>query len=660
MTTTLQLVLLLLASAVLVIALFRALNLPPVLGYLLVGAMIGPHAGNLLPDSDGTRQLAAFGVVFLMFTIGLEFSLARLTSMKRIVFGLGLAQVLATATAILSVAWLLGLSWQGALALGGALAMSSTAVASKLLVERSELDSVHGSQIMGVLLFQDIAVVPLLILLPALAGATGSLAGTLGLAALKATAVLTVVLFFGQRLMRAWFTVVARRKSTELFMLNVLLITLGLSYLTELAGLSLALGAFLAGMLISETEYRFEVEQDIKPFRDVLLGLFFITIGMFLDPGLIASHFLAVVAVLAGLLALKLAIAAGLARLFGAAPGESLRTGLWLCAGGEFGFVLLELVIGQGLVGSAEAQVVLAALVLSLLVSPLLIHFSDRIVMRMIASEWLLRSLALTQVAARSIASDKHAILCGYGRTGQHLARFLEKENVSYVALDLDPERVREAATAGDTVAYGDAARRETLIAAGLHRADVVVVTSNDPQLALRVLHHVRELRPGLPVVVRAAEDSDVERFAAAGAAEVVPEALESSVMLATHALALLGVPMHRVIKRLREMREQRYVLLRGFFHGATDSSDQLADAQQPRLHSVVLTAGARAIGCRLGDLALEDAGASVSAIRRRGIRGVDCGPETSLQAGDVVVVLGVPSAVVAAEERLLGGRPGA
>jgi CPA2 family monovalent cation:H+ antiporter-2 len=507
-----------------------------------------------------------------------------------------------------------------------------------------------------VLLFQDIAVVPLLILLPALAGAPDSLTGTLLIAAVKAAAVLAVVLFFGQRLMRAWFTMVARRKSAELFMLNVLLITLGLSYLTELAGLSLALGAFLAGMLISETEYRFEVEQDIKPFRDVLLGLFFITVGMFLDPGLIAHHFLAVFGVLAGLLALKLAIAAGLARLFGAAPGEALRTGLWLCAGGEFGFVLLELVIEQQLVGSAQTQVVLGALVLSLLLSPLLIHFSDRIVMRLVASEWLMRSIALTQIAARSIASDKHAILCGYGRTGQHLARFLEKEGVSYVALDLDPERVREAAAAGETVAYGDAARRESLVAAGIHRADVVVVTSNDPQLALRVLHHARELRPGLPVVVRAAEDADVERFAAAGAAEVVPEALESSVMLATHALALLGVPMHRVIKRLREMREQRYVLLRGFFHGATDSGDHLSDAEQPRLHSVVLTAGAGAAGSSLGELALEELGATVSAIRRRGIRRVDCGPETRLEAGDVVVLLGVPSAVVAAEERLLKG----
>ncbi len=656
MATSLQLVLLLLALAVLVVALFRVLSLPPILGYLLVGAAIGPHALKLLPESAGARDLAEFGVVFLMFTIGLEFSLPRLVIMKKLVFGLGLAQVLVTMLLIMPLAMWAGTSWQAALALGGALAMSSTAVASKLLVERLETNSQHGRQIMGVLLLQDLAVVPLLILVPALGGELHSLPGVMALAALKGAVVLAVVLFLGQRLMGVWFTIVARRKSAELFMLNVLLITLGLAYLTELAGLSLALGAFLAGMLISETDYRFEVEQDIKPFRDVLLGLFFITVGMYLDPLLIGRHLAAVLGILLGLMAIKLGIAIALSRLAGASPGNALRAGLWLCAGGEFGFVLLAQVAEEQLVGTLVTQLVLAAVVLSLVLAPLLIHFSDKIVLRLVASEWMLRSMALTQIAARTITSDKHAILCGYGRTGQHLARFLEKENISYVALDVDPERVREAAAAGDPVVFGDASRRETLIAAGIHRANVVIVTSNDPQLALRVLHHARELEPGLPVVVRAAEESDVERFAAAGAAEVVPEALESSVMLATHALALLGVPMHRVIKRLREVREQRYVLLRGFFHGSSDSTDHLADAQQPRLHSVVLAEGARAIGKLLGELQLEETAVSVSAIRRRGIRGIAPGVETRLEAGDVVVLLGVPAALAAAEERLLRG----
>lgn len=657
MSTTLELVLLLLASSVVIVTLFRSLHLPPIIGYLLVGALIGPNALKLMSNTEDARHLAEFGVVFLMFTIGLEFSLPHLFSMKRMVFGLGLAQVGLTMGAVLLLALLFGLSWQGALALGGVLAMSSTAVASKLLVERSELDSPHGRQTMGVLLFQDLAVVPMLILFPALAGDDDALFGTLLMALLKAAVVLAIVLFLGQRLMRAWFTMVARRKSTELFMLNVLFITLGLSWLTEKTGLSLALGAFLAGMLISETEYRFKVEEDIKPFRDVLLGLFFITVGMYLDPHLIARHFLFVIALLAALLLLKLLIVLGLARLFGATPGTALRSGLWLCAGGEFGFVLLTLGLEQHLLEPSVTQTVLAAMVLSLLAAPLLIHFSDRIVLRLVASEWMLRSMALTQIAARSITSDKHAILCGYGRTGQHLARFLERENIPLVALDLDPERVREAAAAGDSVVFGDASQRETLIAAGVHRANVIVVTANDAQLALRVLHHAHELRPDLPVVVRAMEESDIARFEAAGAAEVVPEALESSVMLATHALALLGVPMQRVIQLLREARQQRYALLRGFFHGMSDSNEHLSDAAQVRLRSVALLAGSHAVGRALIELGLEKLDVSVLSLRRRGTRSIAPGAETRLDDSDILVLQGTSSALAAAEERLLRGK---
>lgn len=657
MSNTLELVLLLLASSVVVVAIFRSLHLPPIIGYLLVGALIGPNALSLMSDVEDARHLAEFGVVFLMFTIGLEFSLPRLFSMKRLVFGLGLAQVLVTMLVMWLLAEAFGVSWRSAIALGGALAMSSTAIASKLLVERGELDSAHGRQIMGVLLFQDLAVVPLLILLPALHGDGEELMHALMGALGKAVMVLAIVLFFGQRMMRGWFTLVAKRKSNELFMLNVLLITLGLAWLTEKTGLSLALGAFLAGMLISETEYRFMVEEDIKPFRDVLLGLFFITVGMYLDPRLIVQNFVAVIALLLALLVVKLLVVMGLVRLFGARAGTALRTGLWLCAGGEFGFVLLTLGVEQHLLEPKVTQTVLAAMVLSLVVAPFLIHFSDKIVLRFIASEWMQRSMMLTQIAARTITSDKHVILCGYGRTGQHLARFLEKENIPLVALDIDPERVREAAAAGDSVVFGDASQRETLIAAGLMRANVVVVTSNDAQLCLRVLHHAHELRPDLPVVVRAAGELDVARFKAAGAAEVVPEALESSVMLATHALALLGVPMQRVIRLLRETHQQHYSLLRGFVHGASDAGENLTDGEQVRLHRVTLTAGSRALGQALGELALPDLLVSVLALRRQGARSITPAADTVLLDGDILVLQGTGNALASAEERLLRGK---
>ncbi len=653
MNSALSIVLILLVTAVLVVVAFRSINLPPILGYLLVGAAIGPHALKWVPNTDATQHLAEFGVVFLMFTIGLEFSLGRLHAMKRIVFGLGAVQVVATIALATLLARLFGIGWGAGFALGGVLSMSSTAVLSRLLSERLELDSKHGQEVMGVLLFQDIAVVPLLILVPALGQPAGELLETLGLAVGKALLALVVVVFFGQRLMRAWFFVVARRKTAELFILNVLLITLGLAWLTEMAGLSLALGAFLAGMLISETEYRYQVEEDIKPFRDVLLGLFFITIGMYLDVGAVVSHFLWVVAVLGLLLAGKLAIAWGASRAFGALPGTALRTGLWLCAGGEFGFVLLAQMREQHMAQGLVMQVVLAALVLSLLLAPLIVLVSDRIVLRFVASEWMARSMQLTMIAAKSMGTEKHAILCGYGRTGQHLARFLEQEGITCMALDLDPERVQDAALAGESVTFGDCSRKETLVAAGIARAHVMVITFNDRHAAQRVLHHARALRPDLPIVVRAAEEGDVERFFAGGATEVVPEALESSAMLATHALALLGVPMSRVIRRLREMREKHYVLLRGFFHGATDSGD-LDDARQPRLHAVALTSGAYALDKRVADLRLDALGCSVSAVRRRGSRN---DPTAPLAEGDVVVFLGVPAAVASGEDRLLRGK---
>ncbi|MDO9273584.1 MAG: monovalent cation:proton antiporter-2 (CPA2) family protein [Rugosibacter sp.] len=657
MTDTLPLVLLLLAAAVGVVALFRTLGLPPIMGYLLVGTAVGPHALGWVPDTPQTRHLAEFGVVFLMFSIGLEFSLARLYRMKRIVFGLGAAQVMVSTLVAMLLARLLGVSWLAGIALGGALAMSSTAILSKLLTDRGELDAPHGREVIGVLLFQDIAVVPLLVLIPALMQPVEAMAQALLLAGLKAALLLGLVLFAGQRVLSAWFYRIARTKSSELFMLNVLLVTLGMAWLTELAGLSLALGAFTAGMLIGETDYRYQVEEDIKPFRDVLLGLFFISIGMRLDLPQVLGEWSLVLGILLALMVSKLLIVGGFSRLFGSLPGTALRSGLWLCAGGEFGFVVLARSDEVGLLMPHQSQPVLAALVLSLLLTPLVVQYADRLVFRFVASEWLMRSMQLTQIAAQSLTSEKHAILCGYGRTGQHLARFLEAEGVSFMALDPDPERVRAATAAGESVSWGDGTRKEMLLAAGLARASVVIITFADVAAALRVIHRVRELRPDVPIVSRARNEEDMEKLYAAGAAEVVPEALESSVMLATHALALSGIPMHKVIKRLREMREQHYALLRGFFHGATDAGQHLADADQPRLHAVTLAPGAWAIGRRVGDLDLEKVGAGITAIRRRSQSGLKPMPELALIEGDVVVLLGPIASVTAGEGLLLRGK---
>ena len=653
---TLHLILLLLAASVLAVVACRRLGLPPILGYLLLGALAGPHALAVMPDTETEHRLAEFGVVLLMFTIGLEFSLPRLFAMQRIVFGLGAAQVVLTLAMVMVGAMAWGVSWQASLALGGALAMSSTAILSKLLTERRELDAAHGREVMGVLLFQDLAVVPLLVLIPALSRPVDQLAGELALALAKAGVLLILVLFLGQKLMRAWFGLVARQKTSELFMLNVLLVTLGFATLTELAGLSPALGAFVAGMLISETEYRYQVEEDIKPFRDVLLGLFFISMGMMLNPGIIWENMGGVLVMLLLLLLAKFIAVWIVSKALGSSAGTALRSGLWLCAAGEFGFVLLARATDTGLVDPVLLQPVLAAMVLSMMIAPLVVLYSDRLVLRFVSSEWMMRSMQLTQIAARTVAAEKHAILCGYGKTGQHLARFLEKESIGFMAIDLDPDRVSDAAKAGEPVAWGDCTLRENLQAAGIHRASVLVVTFADIETTLRLVQRVHELRPDLPVVARSREEEDAERLFEAGVAEVVPEALESSVMLATHALALVGVPMHRVIRRLRELREQHYALLRGFFHGATDTGANLADAEQPRLHAVTLESAAWSVGRTLAEVNLGKVDAGVTAIRRRLHPNVPVIPDTVLQAGDVVVIRGSAVQVAAGEQRLLRG----
>ncbi|MFZ6864495.1 cation:proton antiporter [Undibacterium sp. Ji67W] len=650
----------LLAAAVLGVVAFRMLQLPPILGYLTVGILIGPFGLKVAEDGAVTHELAEFGVVFLMFSIGLEFSLAKLMAMRRAVFGLGLAQVFVTVVVSMLAAWAASvwlphffrISWEASFALGGALAMSSTAIVSKMLTERLELESLHGRQIISVLLFQDLAVVPLLILVPALASHSGDILQTLGWAGAKAILALLILLFIGQKLMRTWFKIVVKRRSQELFMLNLLFVTLGAAWLTDKAGLSMALGAFVAGMLISETEYRHQVEEDIKPFRDVLLGLFFITIGMMLNLGMVLSNIWMVLLLFIVPILLKLVLITGLAKVFGNSTSVSLRTGLALAQAGEFGFVLLNQTGDLHLIDSNLMQIILAAMVLSMLASPFILAKSDAIVMKFSANEWMMQSLALTQIAARTMTAKKHVIIAGFGRSGQSLARLLTEEKIDYHALDLDPDRVQEAQIAGDNVSYGDAARRESLTAAGINRAAALVVTYTSTASALKILHFVTEMNPSLPVIVRSHDDSDLDKLRAAGATEVVPELMEGSLMLASHALVLLGVPLRRVVHRVQAARDARYESLRGFFHGISDATDS-PEHMQIRLHTVVLTNKSQFVGKLLPELRLSELGVDVQAIRR-GKNRVELTNSLMLQAADVLVLRGTSEAVARAESRLL------
>ncbi len=659
MNSSLHLILILLAVAVGVVVLCRIFKLPVMLGYLLVGITIGPHALRWIPDAPETRHLAEFGVVFLMFSIGLEFSLARLRAMQRLVFGLGTAQVAATMLLVMLSSLSFGLDWRAGLALGGILAMSSTAIVSKMLVERAELNSPHGQKIMGVLLFQDLAVVPLIIVIPALAESGAALGGTIAIAMLKAGVLLAALLTFGQRLLRPWFHVVAGQKSSELFMLNVLLFTLGMAWLTELSGLSLALGAFIAGMLISETEYRYQVEEDIKPFRDVLLGLFFVTIGMLLDLNAVIAGWGWILLLLLILIPFKAAVVALLVRGFAGEWGAALRTGLGLAQAGEFGFVLLTLAGDVQLLPHDVMQNVLAAMLISMLIAPFLIHHTESIVRRVSPEEWMNRAMQMHQIAVSSMGSNEHIIICGYGRSGQALAKFLGEEGIGFIALDLDSHRVREAVVAGERVVYGDAGKREVLQAAGLMRAKALAITYDDKHSALKILQHVQAARPDLPVVVRTADDSHIAALKQAGAAEVVAEVTEGSVMLASQMLLLSGVPLNRVIRYVQETRAKRYSMFSGYFSSAPDEEEEAGEtteSMQPRFQNVMLNAGDAAVGMRLKDVKLDELNVEVNAIRRHNVQGSQPSKDMVLRAGDVLVMLGQPVTLEAAEQRLRKG----
>jgi len=650
----LQDVLLLLTAAVITVGLARALHLPPLLAYIVAGMAVGPYSLRWLPHTKEGAAFADFGIVFLMFSIGLEFSLGRLFAMRRTVFGLGATQMVVTILATLALTLIAGQSWSYGFVLGCAVAMSSTAIVMRLLAEREELHSAPGRQTVSVLLLQDLAVVPLMILIPAFGSDPTALAPAVGIALFKGAIILAALILLGQRLMRGWFDFVARQKSHELFVVNLLWLVVGLPFLTASAGLSLALGAFIGGVLISETVYRHQVAADIGPFRDVLLGLFFVTIGMQLNMGNVAANISWVAATVAllvvgkGLIVLVLSLA-----LRNSLP-VALNTALHLAQAGEFGFVLVAEAAKASLLDSATQQVVLASMLISMLLSPLLIEHGSRLTVALRRRETG-ASLQALEDQVRSV--QDHVIICSYGRMGQSLARFLERENIPFVALDTDPQRVREATAAGERVVYGDADQQEVLLAAGLRRAKVVVIAYADLATGLKVLRLVRRIDPQIPVIVRAADDSQLDLLRREGATEVVPEILEGSLMLAMQTLSRLGVSPVRAMELVREVRGHRYELLRHFYRAEEDRlRDALAGNVQPR-RSIEIPESAYAVGKPYIKLALAELDVKLVGFMHNRVRCDAAADDTTVAAGDVLILAGSSEQLEAAENYLLTGR---
>ncbi len=599
-------VLILLIFAVVLVAIFRRLGQPVILVYLFAGMLLGPHGVAIVTGQAMMQTIGELGIVFLMFSLGLEFSLPRLLAMRKLVLGVGSLQVLLTSLLFFGLGWWWGLSLAQALVVSGTLALSSTAVVIKQLGELKQLHTRRAQLGVSVLLFQDLAVVPLLVMIPILA--QPEVQG------------------------------------------SALLVALLAASLTQWMGLSMALGAFLAGMMLGESHYRHQLEVDIKPFRDVLMGLFFITIGMTMDWALVAGAWWQVLACVTGLILCKSLLILLAGRLMGERKRDAMAAGIMLSQVGEFGFVLLALASHHGLLDHQLVSLLIGIGVISIALTPWLVLRALGLAHSLTDSALLSRA----EVAQSGLSKHQHVIIAGFGRTGQTCARFLKLEEIPFLALDLDPERVSEAKLAGEQVAFGDASRRDILLAAGLLRARLVIITFDDQKRVDAMLTLIRELAGEIKVLVRTRDDSFLEHYKQAGAFEVIPESQEGALMLVSHLLLNCDIPIGRVIRRMEHERSSQYRFLHGFYWGGKSAGNLETDQLLERLHPVLLHDQAWAVGHRVRDLALGEV--RIKAIHR-GERSLDPRRELVLAAGDTLVLFGTAVAMEQAEQRLLEGR---
>lgn len=649
-------IVLLLGIAVFTVALSRRLHFPPILAYIIVGMVVGPYGFSLIEKEENITLLAEFGIVFLLFAIGLEFSITQMIAMRRQVFGLGTAQVITTAAVVYFIGWLAGLDTNTNIVIAGAFALSSTAIVIKQLTEQSEIHSRHGRSTVGILIFQDIMAIPLLILIPALAmsmneGSENALASTLGIAFLKGIMVVVIMHLIGRYLLRPLFHEVASAKSQELFTLTVLTVALGAAVFTEEMGLSMTLGAFLAGMMLSETEYRHQIESDIRPFQDILLGLFFVTVGMLISIDILIEHFWTVILITLAIFIVKGGILYGVSRLFGKAPGVSTRVALSLSQVGEFGLVVITLAFTYHLLPVENGNILLTAAVLSMSIAPFLVKFNGKIAKKLHPTSYKENLLEIEHnIEADTQHISNHVILCGFGRVGQIVGRLLHFSNQRFIALDMDISRVNEAHAAGENVYYGDSSKQTILHAAAIEKAKVVMITFSDLHSSLKILKTVRQINPTIPILVRTEDDQNLHELIEAGATEVIPDTFESSIMLASHLLLMLGHPSRRVLKQIRSIRKDRYQLLENFYPGEDDNLLQQHQIMKHIIHSIPLDESSFIIGKKLKDIDLDKLKISVKAIKRGQVRGENPSADTLIKENDSIVITGLPEDVEKAE----------
>ena len=648
-------ILIILVLSVVGIAIFKLLDIPAVLGYLVVGLLAGEHAFGWIHDTHAIEQIAEIGVVFLLFTIGLEVSIPRLIAMRKIVFGIGVVQVIVSTLSAMAVGmWLVDLSWQVAFAVGGALTMSSTAIVTKLLTDNYELHLPHGNISLGVLLFQDLAVVPFLVLIPIFATqGTESLILPIGMALAKGALAFAIIFYAGQYLVRPAVRAVATTHSHELFTLSILLIALVAAWLTWQLGLSLAMGAFLAGIMLAETEYQHHIENEIRPFRDVLMGLFFISVGSQFDWTIIISETLAVAVLTLGLVVGKGLAIVLITYYYGHGRGIAIKAGILLGQGSEFGFAVLAVAITTGLLDLGLSQPIIASIILSMAISPLLIKYNEPIACYFDPAYRESKSENQNSIADASRDLQGHVILCGFGRTAQNLAQFLTRVNIPFIAIEIESDIVTDAREAGERVFLGDSSNPEILRHAGIERARVLVISFTEIKTSEHIAKAVRSLAPQIPMIIRTRDDRHLERLLECGADEVIPDTVESSMMLSKHTLTALGENQQSIDEMLDEARAGHYARVRAFFHSVGDIDLDTPDRHH--MHSIDILSSYHAVGRSIDSLKCLDR-IRVIALRRNGISSNDPVADVELMAGDVLVIEGHPDDIQAAEIEIMAG----
>lgn len=638
-----------LTSAVLIVWLFRRLHLPAILAYLVAGVLVGEHGLGLAQEHVNYEHFAELGIVFLLFTLGLEFSLPKLVAMRHLVVTVGSLQVTISLVLFLVVAMFLGQSFASSLTIGGILALSSTAIVIRQLSESGGMKKKSGQLSVAVLLFQDVAVVPLLIVIPLLAqGGDSSFLLALLFALIKGVFVVSLLMFSGKWLLPRLFNLVAQVRTDELFVLTTLLVTLVASALTQWFGLSMALGAFLAGMMLGESQYKHQLEADIRPYRDILLGLFFVTVGMKLDINVVFSSPLTIILLLISFMAIKVVVIAILAIRAGESPKDAWAAGIMLAQMGEFGFVLIALASQVEVLPEDTASILLGTGVLSMAITPYMVAHARSWAL-WFSREKQMDTKPLEQLP-KSASLNDHVIICGFGRIGQTVSRFLKQESIDFVAIDIDPLRATKARDAGENVLFGSSRQAELLHAAQLSKAKLVVIAFGEDKQSIDVIQKVRSLAPNVPILVRTRNDDQLDELHAAGANEVVPESLEGSLMLVSQVLSLTGVPFSRIVRRVQKERKNHYNHLHGFFQGEhTDMSPDAIDRIE-FAHAILLTDDSFANGHSIASLKLDERRVIVIALRRNDIESEEPSPETVLQPQDTLIVRGKPRRVERAE----------